>query len=338
MQTLTFTCRVITPMFLAGADGSTPELRAASIKGAMRFWWRALNGHLSLGDLRKQETEIFGGVGTGDEGGSRSSFSLRVNGSVDLDKDVVQEKSVPHKQYKSASIKIGKKYDVILTVSDNYHIANFDTNKLIALFQLTCILGGLGRRSRRGMGSVVIEKIEHKTRNEKKDITPCEPSKLASVKTLLDILAPARFEHDTAKNTLVSSGFKGDYPWVKMIELGNFPATHKSIVEKISTNSHLTKESCMNMEEWSRYNKLERNKEFNSDDFKKLKEKIKKYEYEIGFARANARFASPVYFSCNESSVLITTLNCVPTSSYIWKSDHTFDYQQKLKLGFLKFE
>jgi len=34
-------------MFLAGADGVTPELRAPSIKGAMRFWWRACNGHLS---------------------------------------------------------------------------------------------------------------------------------------------------------------------------------------------------------------------------------------------------------------------------------------------------
>jgi CRISPR-associated protein Cmr1 len=31
METITFTCKIITPMFLAGADGQTPELRAASI-------------------------------------------------------------------------------------------------------------------------------------------------------------------------------------------------------------------------------------------------------------------------------------------------------------------
>lgn len=48
METLTFTCKIITPMFLAGADGQTPELRAASIKGALRFWWRACHGHLKL--------------------------------------------------------------------------------------------------------------------------------------------------------------------------------------------------------------------------------------------------------------------------------------------------
>ncbi|OPX29474.1 MAG: type III-B CRISPR module RAMP protein Cmr1 [Candidatus Omnitrophica bacterium 4484_171] len=48
MKTITFECETITPMFLAGADGRTPELRPPSIKGAMRFWWRAMNGHLPL--------------------------------------------------------------------------------------------------------------------------------------------------------------------------------------------------------------------------------------------------------------------------------------------------
>jgi CRISPR type III-B/RAMP module RAMP protein Cmr1 len=76
METLTFNCKILTPMFLAGADGRTPELRAASIKGAMRFWWRACNGHLGLDDLRKQEQAIFGGVGPGDA--RRSGVVVRV--------------------------------------------------------------------------------------------------------------------------------------------------------------------------------------------------------------------------------------------------------------------
>ncbi|MFZ1105749.1 MAG: type III-B CRISPR module RAMP protein Cmr1 [Hyphomicrobiaceae bacterium] len=33
---------IVTPMFLGGADPKgSAELRAASIKGALRFWWRA---------------------------------------------------------------------------------------------------------------------------------------------------------------------------------------------------------------------------------------------------------------------------------------------------------
>jgi len=60
MQSITFECEVITPMFLAGADGSTPELRPPSIKGALRFWWRAMNGDKDLKALKKREGEIFG--------------------------------------------------------------------------------------------------------------------------------------------------------------------------------------------------------------------------------------------------------------------------------------
>ncbi|MEZ4884825.1 MAG: type III-B CRISPR module RAMP protein Cmr1 [Chitinophagales bacterium] len=62
MQSITFECEVITPMFLAGADGSTPELRPPSIKGALRFWWRALNGHLPIEEMREKEVKIFGGA------------------------------------------------------------------------------------------------------------------------------------------------------------------------------------------------------------------------------------------------------------------------------------
>ncbi|MBK8563977.1 MAG: type III-B CRISPR module RAMP protein Cmr1 [Saprospiraceae bacterium] len=38
MKTITFTCKTITPMFLNGADGQTPELRPSSIKGVLRYW------------------------------------------------------------------------------------------------------------------------------------------------------------------------------------------------------------------------------------------------------------------------------------------------------------
>jgi CRISPR-associated protein Cmr1 len=75
MESITFDCEVITPMFLAGADGTTPELRPASIKGALRFWWRAMNGHLELEGLRKKEGEIFGGT---EEGMGRSKLIIRI--------------------------------------------------------------------------------------------------------------------------------------------------------------------------------------------------------------------------------------------------------------------
>jgi len=41
VKKVTFECEVITPMFMAGADGRKPELRPSEFKGMMRFWWRA---------------------------------------------------------------------------------------------------------------------------------------------------------------------------------------------------------------------------------------------------------------------------------------------------------
>ena len=180
METITFHCRVITPMFLAGADGQTPELRAPSIKGAMRFWWRACNGHLGVesevnkerdklasAGLRDREIYIFGGTG-GLEGERRSSFSLAV---FPEDIQIGEEKLVPHKERTftakcilpestfRVTIRIPNKYSVKTTVQGaEQEIIN--CSKLVALFQLTSTLGGLGKRVRRGMGSFRITSAE----------------------------------------------------------------------------------------------------------------------------------------------------------------------------------
>ena len=51
---------VVTPLFLGGADPSTPELRVAPFKGMLRFWWRALYGSNDLKKMKSSEADIFG--------------------------------------------------------------------------------------------------------------------------------------------------------------------------------------------------------------------------------------------------------------------------------------
>jgi CRISPR-associated protein Cmr1 len=67
---------VVTPMFLGGADPKAgAELRGASLKGALRFWWRALAwGRLGdLAEIHKQEMKLFGSA---DRAVGQASFSL----------------------------------------------------------------------------------------------------------------------------------------------------------------------------------------------------------------------------------------------------------------------
>jgi CRISPR-associated protein Cmr1 len=55
-----FEIEVITPMFLAGANTHCAELRAPSIKGALRFWWRAISNIPDIRSLKQKEGEVFG--------------------------------------------------------------------------------------------------------------------------------------------------------------------------------------------------------------------------------------------------------------------------------------
>jgi CRISPR type III-B/RAMP module RAMP protein Cmr1 len=60
---------VITPCFCAGADHDKAEVRAASIRGQLRWWFRVLGGFKSLSGItvREQESRIFGAT-AGDDG------------------------------------------------------------------------------------------------------------------------------------------------------------------------------------------------------------------------------------------------------------------------------
>lgn len=179
MQTITFECEVITPMFLAGADGTTPELRPPSIKGALRFWWRAMNGHLPLADLQKKETEIFGG--TSGDSGQRSNILIRIKppfpkisnnkilsyqkietynqkykvnildylafGIAQYDKNATHlGKNVLQREY----IEVGQK----LHLSFNYK-EEFKDDLAKSLYLLS-EFGGIGAKSRNGFGNIKI--------------------------------------------------------------------------------------------------------------------------------------------------------------------------------------
>lgn len=58
-QEITKELTFITSTFLAGADQNKPEIRAPSIRGALRWWFRVLAGDR---DVREEEKLLFGGV------------------------------------------------------------------------------------------------------------------------------------------------------------------------------------------------------------------------------------------------------------------------------------
>ncbi|ALV63527.1 CRISPR-associated RAMP Cmr1 [Thermococcus sp. 2319x1] len=79
MYEATFELEAITPLFMRGADQRKAEFRSASVKGVMRWWFRALAGNYlgnSISKLREIEGTIFGSAGSG--GARRSRILITV--------------------------------------------------------------------------------------------------------------------------------------------------------------------------------------------------------------------------------------------------------------------
>jgi CRISPR type III-B/RAMP module RAMP protein Cmr1 len=74
----TFPIEIITPCFCAGADQSKAEIRASSIRGQLRWWFRVLGGFNSLSrmSVSQQEQLIFGSISG--EHGVAGNLTVRV--------------------------------------------------------------------------------------------------------------------------------------------------------------------------------------------------------------------------------------------------------------------
>src|ERR1019366_2140459 len=93
------TIEFLSPTFCRGAYQDTPEIRAPSIRGMVRWWFRALHAPPEGGgDQRRgwqnvwtEEKELFGGVA---DGASASRLVFRV---LQVNGDWGEHDTLPHK-------------------------------------------------------------------------------------------------------------------------------------------------------------------------------------------------------------------------------------------------
>jgi CRISPR-associated protein Cmr1 len=177
---ITATFEVVTPLFLGGVDPSRAvELRAPSIKGALRFWWRALAWSRcggDLGEIREEEQEIFGAAGDDHDHLGQASFGLRARWLSEPSR-LAETRSLtsgtPGTSYLSYGIinrgqgnsprpcyQSGGRFELTfhaLRRTDQESKLHPSLSDAIKLFGL---MGGLGGRSRRAWGSVALTELE----------------------------------------------------------------------------------------------------------------------------------------------------------------------------------
>ncbi len=178
-------CKVITPMFMVGADGRTPELRPTEFKGMMRFWWRAIKAESDIEKLRKDEAKIFGGTGEG-EGKSKVRIKVYPQPSREfLGENLKNNYRLEWRYIRETGSLEGKDagigyllYSTVLPNRErpyiktdfqfNIEVSSYNEyafNNAIASLWASIYLGGFGTRARRGGGNIVIEDVKGDTSN-----------------------------------------------------------------------------------------------------------------------------------------------------------------------------
>lgn len=281
MQLIKFECESITPMFMYGADGSTPELRPASIKGVLRFWWRAIHGNLGLEKLHglhglhEREGEIFGST---DKRSKVIIYPVEITKIEDF-----KISPTPHhkKGYcsatrqncysfnettqlcKKATLKTAKLYTftIEMMVKKNDYM---NEEQLKNIFVLATVLGGFGQRSRRGFGSIQTDN-----------------GNALSTKNGIEELI--RTINEKFSYTHKAKNGDEEYPHIRQqIEIGKTYPTYQSLLEAIGQASHTY--DCN----------------------------------ELGYAKKEGRLASPIYVSAIKDNdgykPIITTLTKTNTA------------------------
>lgn len=147
MKTDTYNLEFITPCFCAGADQGKAEIRPASIRGQLRWWFRVLGG------MPEQEREAFGGVSRQGkkENPLASKLVVRVSdakegsGSTHLPKNLTFFTS----SRSGMALPTGSRFR--LTLAERAGTAR--GNLLQSAIEAFLLLGCIGLRSGRGLGA-----------------------------------------------------------------------------------------------------------------------------------------------------------------------------------------
>lgn len=191
MRELIATYKIVTPMFIGGADQSPADgIRPPSVKGALRFWWRALNWgrfwedvkdeEQALQHLHREEARLFGAaMGDKENVGGQGCFLL----SVHSKKLSVTEKEGVHQQFKNNNASRYLAYGLMAAfgtdagklvrgcINENQYFDvklvfkhDIDTSIKEAVIALG-LLGGLGSRNRHGLGSLSLDNLTEEGHN-----------------------------------------------------------------------------------------------------------------------------------------------------------------------------
>ena len=194
---LVATYEIVTPMFIGDVEQEATAISALAFKGGLRFWWRALvwseirnsilNNNDALKELHRREAELFGSSANNDKkkiyGKGRVQISVLHNPLKITNKGVVHQEFASHTAARylgygvmeafprqSGAIKAGQLIRSCINENQTFQVElssseEFDKT-LISALKLMGLLGGLGSKARKGLGSISLVSLSLLNGNE----------------------------------------------------------------------------------------------------------------------------------------------------------------------------
>ena len=178
MKRLDATFRIVTPMFLGDANQVASGFRVPSFKGALRFWWRAIvwsrmtgdSASATLRDLHDREASLFG-LASGSESSTQSKVLLSAEAKLEPAVDSASVSSSIWSEDRVEGVGYLKGQGVTrrnaipsgtvrLRIMFRSGVCDEDRRDIERALFAFGLLGGLGSRSRRGLGSCALESLE----------------------------------------------------------------------------------------------------------------------------------------------------------------------------------
>lgn len=302
--------RSITDLCSSGSNKKYIEFRLTEVKASMRFWWRAFNYYDNPQKLWNDERKIFG---DGDNIKSPIEFRL-LQGNWKFKEG--QDSHVVSKYYDNKMDKNGekiKKQRTIPCTSSGKEIAfkmslyerrfskeNF-TDKNInfydSLLKLSFILGGIGKRSRRGCGAFYISDKHSSSHGA------TSGNIYSDIKRLMENIGIDSYYDFSNNNSLLISRKKFnpnlEYPYLEEINISNAVISENNFYEN------------------------------------KIKRAIDECEKNnITYKASDGRFACPVYVTCygsNKDRIIPIIVRLHNTSRKSGENYDDTDYYNKFK-------
>lgn len=177
---------ITTPMFLGDGGQKATSIRPPSIKGALRFWWRALqwprlyarHGHVAtaLKALHTEEADLFGRAAGHKGAHYKESKEQEASGQGRFRITVAQTEVAPAANYQPSQsvqyllrqglyhlrdpLNSDTPFAVTLTAKPGvYRLQDKQWKSLEEALLCWGLLGGLGARARKGLGSVSLQSL-----------------------------------------------------------------------------------------------------------------------------------------------------------------------------------